>query len=47
MPLCASALENRLTMTLRSWKVISSVVTCPSVPTISRRNTAGSVTRRV
>ena len=37
--------ENSCTMMLRIWKVISSVVNSPSVPTISVMNRAASATR--
>jgi hypothetical protein len=38
-------LAKRDTIRLRSWSVISPVVKCPSVPTISRRKMSGSFTR--
>ena len=45
MPDPAIMRENSCTMTLRSWKLISSRVNSPSVPTISVMNLPGSVTR--
>ena len=45
MPEPAIMRENSCTMMLRSWKLISSRVNSPSVPTISVMKRPGSVTR--
>ncbi len=39
------ALWNRVTIRLRSWLAISSVVNCPSVPTISFMKVGASLSR--
>ena len=45
MPEDATVRLNSCTMMLRIWKLISSIVNSPSVPTISLMKRAGSVTR--